>query len=147
VASGAPRRPIPDGHIFRQPWSAGSTDQRRDRVIYYKYRADWARRALRGIDEQIAKAEKAVAGEAPVKRNRFIRLHGGTCTRQPPAGGQSHAAGRNRGYITNIENPTAQLVIDAYDRLSKSRSRSACPSTTSRPGRSTSTSANRSTRT
>jgi hypothetical protein len=27
---------------------------------------------LRGIDEQVAKAAKAVAGLAPVKRNRFI---------------------------------------------------------------------------
>ena len=34
------------------------------------------RRTLRGIDEQVAKAERAVAGKAPVKRNRFIRLVG-----------------------------------------------------------------------
>jgi hypothetical protein len=34
--------------------------------------------ALRGIDEQIAKAEKAVAGKTPVKRNRFVQLFGGT---------------------------------------------------------------------
>lgn len=29
---------------------------------------------MRGIDEQIAKTENAVAGKAPVKRNRFIKL-------------------------------------------------------------------------
>jgi len=33
---------------------------------------------LRGLDEQVAKAEQAVAGKAPVKRNRFIQLSGGT---------------------------------------------------------------------
>jgi hypothetical protein len=33
---------------------------------------------LRGIDEQVAMAEKAVAGKTPVKRNRFIQLSGGT---------------------------------------------------------------------
>lgn len=33
-------------------------------VIYYRYSADRARRSLRGINEQIAKAEKAVAGLA-----------------------------------------------------------------------------------
>ena len=49
---------------------------RRDKVVYYQYRADRARRTLRGIDEQVAKAEKAVAGKAPVKRNRFIKLVG-----------------------------------------------------------------------
>jgi hypothetical protein len=33
---------------------------------------------LRGIDERVTKAEQAVAGKAPVKRNRFIQLSGGT---------------------------------------------------------------------
>ena len=33
---------------------------------------------LHGIDEQVAKAEKAVAGQAPMKRNRFVNLTGGT---------------------------------------------------------------------
>jgi hypothetical protein len=31
-------------------------------------------RTLRGIDEQVANAAKAVAGLAPVKRNLFIQL-------------------------------------------------------------------------
>lgn len=58
-----PDQDIPDGHIFTQPWPAGATDKRRDQVIYYQYKADRARRTLRGIDEQVAKAEKAVAGK------------------------------------------------------------------------------------
>jgi hypothetical protein len=37
-----------------------------------------ARRTLRGIGEQVAKAGKAVAGMTPVRRNRFIQLSGGT---------------------------------------------------------------------
>jgi hypothetical protein len=69
---------IADGQVFTQPWPAGPTDNRRDQVIYYQYKADRARRTLRGIDEQIAKAEKAVAGKVPVKRNRFIKLTGAT---------------------------------------------------------------------
>jgi DDE family transposase len=73
-----PGAPVPDGHIFVQPWPAGPNGGRRDQVIYYQYKADRARRALRGIDEQVAKAEKAVAGQVPVKRNRFIQLSGGT---------------------------------------------------------------------
>jgi hypothetical protein len=66
-----PGEEIPDGHVFTQPWPAGPSSKRR--VIYYQFRADRARRTLRGIDEQIA---KAVAGLAPVKRNRFIQLDG-----------------------------------------------------------------------
>ncbi len=71
-----PGAPMPDGLVLTQPWPAGPTDQRRDQVIYYQYKADRARRTLRGIDEQVAKAERAVAGKAPVKRNRFITLVG-----------------------------------------------------------------------
>jgi hypothetical protein len=65
-----PGEEIPDGHIFTQPWPAGPTASRRDQVIYYQYRADRARRTLRGIDEQVTKAEQAVTGKTPVKRNR-----------------------------------------------------------------------------
>jgi len=45
---------------------AGPNGGRRDKVIYYQYRHDRARRTLRGIDEQVAKAEKAVAGQARI---------------------------------------------------------------------------------
>ena len=59
-----PGEDIPDGHIFTQPWPAGPRRQAAaDQVIYYQYKADRARRTLRGIDEQVAKAEKAVAGQ------------------------------------------------------------------------------------
>ncbi len=57
-----PGEQIPDGHVFTQPWPAGPNGGRRDQVIYYQYRHERARRTLRGIDEQVAKAEKAVAG-------------------------------------------------------------------------------------
>jgi hypothetical protein len=69
---------IPDGHIFTQPWPAGPSDKRRDHTYFYQYRADRARRTLRGIDQQVAKAKNAVAGRTPVKRNRYVRLTGAT---------------------------------------------------------------------
>ena len=61
-----PDQTPPDGLILTQPWPAGPRDLRRDQVIYYQYRAERARRTLHGIDEQVAKAERAVAGKAPV---------------------------------------------------------------------------------
>jgi hypothetical protein len=51
-------------------------DRRHDQVIYYQYKHERARRTLRGIDEQVTKAERAVAGKVPIKRNRFIKLSG-----------------------------------------------------------------------
>ena len=64
-------------HGDTQPWPATSIEKARgipDWIVYYQYRHDRARRTLRGIDEQVAKAEQAVEGHAPVKRNRFIKL-------------------------------------------------------------------------
>jgi hypothetical protein len=73
---------------------------RHDQVIYYQYRADRARRTLRGVDEQVAKAEKAVAGKAAVKRSRFIRLSGGRnhsgCPSTTCRPGRSTATGATR---------------------------------------------------
>lgn len=71
-----PGETIPDGHVFTQPWPAGPTDGRRDHVCYYRYRHDNARRTLKGIAEQVAKAESAVAGKPRSSGNRFVKLTG-----------------------------------------------------------------------
>ncbi|MFB6392393.1 IS1634 family transposase [Polymorphospora lycopeni] len=118
-----PDQDINDGQIFTQPWPAGPADRRRDHVIYYQYRADRARRTLRGIDEQVAKAEKAVAGKTTVKRNRFVQLSGGTRTVNRALEARARAVAGLKGYVTNLAacpdgTPvTAEFVIDAYHRL------------------------------
>jgi hypothetical protein len=43
-------------------------DQRRSTTIY-QYKTDRARRTPHGIDQQVAKAEQAVAGQAAIKPN------------------------------------------------------------------------------
>lgn len=111
-----PDQEIPDGHIFTQPWPAGPADKRRDQSIYYQYRADRARRTLRGIDEQVAKAEKAVAGKVAVKRNRFIKLTGATKSVNRTLEAKARALAGLKGYVTNLDT-TAEFVIDAYHRL------------------------------
>ena len=118
-----PGQDIPDGHVFCQPWPAGPADRRRDQVIYYQHRADRARRTLRGIDDQIAKAERAVAGQTAVKRNRFVQLSGGTRTVNRTLETKARALAGLKGYATNLAacpdgTPvTAEFVIDAYHRL------------------------------
>jgi hypothetical protein len=112
-----PDAEITDGQVFTQPWPAGPTDNRRDHVVYYQYKADRARRTLRGIDEQIAKAEKAVAGKEPVKRNRFIKLTGATKSVNRELEAKARGLAGLKGYVTNIDNPTPEFVIDAYHRL------------------------------
>jgi len=112
-----PDTEIPDGHVFIQPWPAGATDHRRDQVIYYQYTADRARRTLHGIDTQIAKAEQAVAGKTPVKRNRFVTLTGADKSVNRELEAKARALAGIKGYITNIADPTPELVIGAYHQL------------------------------
>ncbi|MDT3446867.1 IS1634 family transposase [Pseudofrankia sp. BMG5.37] len=112
-----PDSEIADGQIFTQPWPASPTDQRRDQVIYYQYKADRARRTMRGIDEQVGKAEKAVAGKIPVKRNRFVQLTGADKAVNRALEARARALAGFKGYITNIDNPTPEFTLQAYSRL------------------------------
>jgi hypothetical protein len=118
-----PGEEIPDGHVFTQPWPSGPKNDRRDQVIYYRYRADYARRALRGIDEQVRKAEQAVAGKTPVKRNRFVQLSGATKSINRDLEKKARALAGIKGYITNLQacpdgTPvTADFVISSYHQL------------------------------
>lgn len=86
-------------------------------MIYYQYRADRARRTLRGIDEQVAKAERAVCGQAPVKRNRFIKITGETKSVNQKLVDKAKDLAGLKGYITNLQGVTPEFVIDAYHRL------------------------------
>ncbi len=118
-----PGQEIPDGHIFTQPWPAASTAKRRDQVIYYQYKADRARRTLRGIDEQVTKAAQAVAGLAPVKRNRFIKLDGAAKSINRELEARARDLAGLKGYVTNLAacpdgTPvTAGFVIGSYHQL------------------------------
>jgi transposase len=118
-----PGQDTPDGHVFTQPWQAGPNGGRRDQLIYYQYKADRARRTLRGIDEQVNKAEQAVAGKVPVKRNRFIQLSGGTRSVNRELEQKARALAGLKGYVTNLRacpdgTPvTAEFVIGSYHQL------------------------------
>jgi hypothetical protein len=112
-----PDEPIPDGQVFTQPWVMGTKTDPRRRTIFYQYRADRARRALRGIDQQIIKAEKAVAGQTPVKRNRFVQLTGGAKSVNRHLEAKARAMAGLKGYVTNLQAPTPEFVMAAYHQL------------------------------
>ena len=114
-----PDAEIPDGHVFTQPWPAGPTDARRDHTFYYQYKHDRARRTLRGIDEQVAKAEKAVKGQTPVKRNRFVTLTGASRSVNRALEAKARSLAGIKAYVTNLDPAVADadFVIGAYHRL------------------------------
>ena len=115
-----PGQDIADGQVFTQPWpavGAAKAAGRRDKVTYYRYKADSARRSLHGIDTQIAKAERAVAGKEPVKRNRFVKLTGGDKTINRDLEAKARAVAGLKAYITNMTDPSPDFVIGAYHQL------------------------------
>jgi Transposase DDE domain len=112
-----PDEPIADGQIFTQRWPAAPSDKRRDHVFHYQWKADRARRTLHGIDEQVTKAEKAVAGKIAVKRNRFITLKGGHKAVNRDLETRARGLAGFKGYVTNLIDPDAEFVIGAYHRL------------------------------
>lgn len=114
-----PGQDLPDGHVFTQPWPAGPGDQRKDHTFYYQYKHDRARRTLKGIDEQVAKAERAVAGTTPVKRNRFVQLTGASKSVNRTLEAKARSLAGIKGYVTNLDPnlADADFVIGAYHRL------------------------------
>ena len=107
----------PDGLILTQPWSRGPAGAAVTETIYYQYRADRARRTLRGISEQVSKAERVVAGKIPVKRNRFITLTGAQKSVNRDLEAKAKALAGWKGYITNLAAPRPEYVIGAYHQL------------------------------
>jgi hypothetical protein len=115
-----PGEAIPDGLVLTQPWPSTSSEKARgipDRVIHYQYRHDRARKTLRGIDEQVAKAQRAVDGHAPVKRNRYIQLSGATKSVNRTLEAKTRALAGWKGYTTNLVGQPASFTIDAYHQL------------------------------
>lgn len=115
-----PDEAIPDGQVLTQPWPSTSSEKARgipDRVIHYQYRHDRARRTLRGIDEQVAKAQRAVDGHAAVKRNRFIKLTAATKSVNRELEAKTRALAGWKGYTTNLASQPPSFVIDAYHQL------------------------------
>ena len=88
-----PGEQIGDGQVFTLRWPALEGSGRRDQVFYYQYKADRARRTLRGIDEQVKKAEQAVAGEDTSEAQPVRPAVGRDENRQPRPGGKGPRSG------------------------------------------------------
>ena len=72
---------------------------------------------MHGIDQQVAKAEKAVAGQAAIKRNRFVTLTGGTRTVNRHLEAKARALAGWKPNITNLVDAEPTWVIGAYHHL------------------------------
>ena len=136
--------PIPDGQIFAQPAVMGAKTDKRRRTIFYQYRSDRAKRTLKGIDEQIAKAEKAIKGQTAIKRNRYVQLTGATKTINRALEAKTRGLAGLKGYITNLDAPTPEYVLGAYHQLWQIEKSFRMSKSDLRAGRSSTTKGNRS---
>jgi hypothetical protein len=78
------------------------------------------RRSLRGIDEQVGKAERPVNGKAPVKRNRYTQLIGATKSVNRQLAAKTRALAGWKGYADVGVMPTGGvccLVGRCRDRI------------------------------
>jgi hypothetical protein len=64
-----------------------------------------------------AKAQRAVDGHAPVKRNRYIQLTGATKSVNRTLEAKTRALAGWKGYTANLVDQPASFVIDAYHQL------------------------------
>ena len=116
--SAHPDEPIGDGQIFVQPWVMGPKADPRttDDLLPVPGRPGPPHpEGDRPADRQ--RPRKAVAGQAAVKRNRFVQLTGGTKTVNRDLEAKARALAGLKGYVTNLEAPTAEYVMGAYHQL------------------------------
>jgi len=110
-----PGQGLKDGQVFCQPENIGTEADPRWCVIYYQYRAKRARRDLAGIDKTLAKARQQVAGEAPVHRNRFVRLDEGLLAVNDELVADARARAGFRAYFT--DRPYAGALAANWENL------------------------------
>ena len=115
-----PDEAIPDGHVFTAPWPASPNDQaqgRRDKVDLLPVQArpgpaHPARHRPAG-----RQGRTAVAGDVPVKRNRFLKLAGGQRSVNRELEAKARALAGLKAYLTNLPDPSPEFVLGAYHRL------------------------------
>jgi len=111
-----PDAELADETALTQPMIMGPKTNQRRRTTIYQYKTDRARRTLHGIDQQVAKAEKAVAGQAAIKRNRFVTLTGGSRAVNRDLETKARMLAGWKPYITNLD-ADPSWVIGAYHQL------------------------------
>ena len=105
-----------DGLVLTASVAMGGGSGLRPRTVFYQWRSGRAKRTLHGIDLQISKAEKAVAGGGSVKRNRFVSITGAVKSIDRVLETKARLLAGWKSYVTNLD-ADAEFVIGAYHRL------------------------------
>jgi transposase len=92
------------------------TVQQQGYRVIYQYRAERAALDLRNIEKQIAKAKKALSGQIPAQRTKFLTVKAKSKQLNQKLIDKAKALAGVKGYVTNLDIPDQQ-VIDYYHQL------------------------------
>jgi hypothetical protein len=103
------------------------TRQEGYRVIY-QYRAKRAALDLRNIDKQVTKAKKALSGQIPANRTKFLTIKAKSKQLNQKLIDKAKALAGIKGYVTNLDIPDGEVIayyhqlfqIEATFRMAKS---------------------------
>jgi len=84
--------------------------------VIYQYRAKRAALDLRNIEKQIDKAKKALSGQIPVRRTKFLSVKAKSKQLNQKLIHKTKALAGIKGYVTNLDIPD-EKVIDYYHQL------------------------------
>jgi transposase len=96
--------------------------------VVYQYRAKRAALDLRNIDKQVAKAKKALSGQIPANRTKFLTIKAKSKQLNQKIIDKARALAGIKGYVTNLDIPDEEVItyyhqlfqIEATFRMAKS---------------------------
>ena len=94
-----------------------TTDNRRDHVIYYQYRADRARRTPARDRRAGRQGRERRRREGPGEAEPVHQAHRRDEVVNRDLEAKARALAGMKGYVTNLANPTPEFVIGAYHQL------------------------------
>ena len=96
--------------------------------VIYQYRTKRAALDLRNIEKQVAKAKKAISGQIPVNRTKFLSVKAKDKQLNQKLIDKAYALAGIKGYVTNLDIPDEEVIayyhqlfrVEAAFRMAKS---------------------------
>lgn len=114
---------VPDGATLETSRDMGTGKDRRTRRLVYQYSFKRRQRDERGINAQVAKAEKVAAGKRPIARDRFVTVTTNADGKKAEVNWtvieRARFCAGFKGFVTNIDQDTLDgpAVVAAYQDL------------------------------
>jgi transposase len=108
-----------DGQILESARLMGSGKHQRQRRVIYQWSFQRSQRDNKTINAQIARAEKAAAGQVPLTRTRFLKVTGAARELNHKTIDRARQLAGLKGYVTNLDHAVMDgaAVIAAYHEL------------------------------